>query len=118
MAGIFSNYGSGNGLYSYDDSAWTRLTDWTPTAMTPLGTSDLAAVFTDYGASGNGIWKYSGGSSSWQRLTDWVPDTISSSGDYITATFTNYESSGNGVWKYQGSGWTKLTDWIPKEPQP
>jgi len=118
LAGIFSNYGSGNGIYSYDDSVWTRLTDWVPAAMAPLGTNDLAAVFTDYGTAGNGIWKYSGGTSSWTRISDWVPDTISSSGDYLTASFTDYASDGNGVWKYQDGAWSRISDWTPQEPKP
>jgi len=86
--------------------------------MTKLGTDSLVAVFKDYGASGNGIWKYSSASSSWTRISECIPAAISSSGDYITAVFTNYGSSGNGVWKYQGGSWTRLTDWVPKAPQP
>jgi len=74
--------------------------------------SKLAAVFTDYDASGNGVWIYT---TSWSRITDWIPKEIAAFGDTLAASFNQY-SSGNGVYKYNGSGtsWSRISDWIPQ----
>jgi hypothetical protein len=88
----------GTGLYQYNNSTWTQLTPYEPTAMTATG-SLLYATF------GNGVWQYNG--STWSQLTPYSPEAMVASGSLL------YGKYPNGIWQYDGSTWTQLTPYSP-----
>ena len=110
LTASFSQYGTGNGLWTYNGTFWKQPTTWVPDEMVAWGSNSLAASFSNYG-SGNGLWNYNG--TSWSKLTDWVPADFLAWGDSsLAATFSNY-GAGNGIWSFNGTAWSKMTDWIP-----
>ena len=90
-----------NGLWHYDGSSWSKMTNWNPD-------DDLAGtgcgLMVDFG--GNGLWRNDG--TSWSKITDWDAGSGGLAG-WSSGLAVDFD--GNGLWNFDCSSWTKLTNW-------
>lgn len=96
--GTFEDRGSG-GVYYFDGSTWSQITNEDPTMITWQG--DICyGVFT---GSSLGVWRWD---VSWAKLSDWEADDIVISGGLFYAHFSD-QGADSGVWRWDsGTTWT------------
>ena len=91
-----------NGLWHYDGSSWSKISNWNPDDDLASWSGSLAVDF-----NGNGLWNYDG--SSWSRMTTWDPeDDLAGWPGGLAVDFGS-----NGLWNNDGSSWRKLSNWNP-----
>ncbi len=91
-----------NGLYLYNGTSWSKLTEWNPEDMLVRGSS----LVVDFGEKG--LYQYDGYSLT--GLTGWSPSAMVTWGNNLAADFDSI-----GLYKYDGASWIGLAGWNPED---
>jgi len=89
-----------NGLWTYNDSSWMKLSYWDPDSNLSGWSNGLAV---DFGP--NGLYSYN---VSWTKLSSWNPGSMVALEDKLVVDFDS-----NGLYNYDAGLWKRISSWNP-----